>query len=929
MGALGPLIASAQLTTGVVEGAVKGLDGNPLDATTILITGGAGFREFIHAGPKGEFNISLPSGRYRFSSGNQQTSGSSPANVFVAPLQITRLHLVIDAAGVLHNAETQNITPGVWIDFRNGPRYPEGFSLHSLLMTREPSGVTEPLNFSGLSDNRISLESQRTFSWTGTQYKVQGMDVTDSWQPGVPLVLPDVRALDSVVRNSAAIGSFIGEPPVPSSNLRFWHGALATDNTGGAFSSANLPPPASRGAVQQTDRFNWFTRDGLNLGGPLTKWADVFLSATGQWASQTEPLRLPGTNQGSRLLFANARGRVRLGGRDRIEALYSGSRIDLFDGGRPTGLEALTGNRMMPYFDLPGGFSGQAENEHFDVGQFAWTHILPASSGAGILEVRYAASTAHLNTTTDVSGESRIELLRGIAIGAPPIANLAVRPRQEAAAVWQPAILLAFSTRHRITAGGGWKISNSRNRFVIPSDRNLITADGAPAFIVNFNTPLHSRENIHSYSASFADQMTLTSWLSVDLGILADFSRGSLPSQSSPGGNFASSRSFGPAPDLIVWNSASPHAGLALDIPHSHGFVVRGGYSRSLQPLAGRYLDFGNPNALGGEIYQWNAATSNVPFQPSQQGTLLVRFGGPYSTVSPTLHRPYSDEFYVGGEIPLRRRSALSIQLFRRDDRDRIAAIDTGVPASAFTPVSILDPGPDGIAGTFDDQRLTVYAQNPSTLGQDRYLLTNPAGLRMQHSGFVAEARTEWLGLILHASFVAEKSYGATNPGNGVYENDPGVIGSLFLDPNTLIHAAGRNFMDRAYVGKLQAAYRLPPLLGRIDIATTANYVDGLVFARLLLVPALPQGPFLVATTVRGSPEGGNRAQYVMNWNLRFSREFEFAIGRLTLGVDILNVTNSGQWIQENDLTGPLFNLRLPVAIQPSRFMRIGSVWRF
>jgi hypothetical protein len=45
--------------------------------------------------------------------------------------------------------------------------------------------------------------------------------------------------------------------------------------------------------------------------------------------------------------------------------------------------------------------------------------------------------------------------------------------------------------------------------------------------------------------------------------------------------------------------------------------------------------------------------------------------------------------------------------MFRRDDKNRIAAIDTGVPAQAFTPVSILDPGPDGIPGAFDDQRLT------------------------------------------------------------------------------------------------------------------------------------------------------------------------------------------------------------------------------
>jgi hypothetical protein len=267
--------------------------------------------------------------------------------------------------------------------------------------------------------------------------------------------------------------------------------------------------------------------------------------------------------------------------------------------------------------------------------------------------------------------------------------------------------------------------------------------------------------------------------------------------------------------------------------------------------------------------------------------------------------------------------------MFRRDDMNRIAAIDTGVPAQAFTPVSILDPGSDGIPGTFDDQQLTVYAQNPATLGHDQYLLTNPAGLRMLHAGLLAEAGTEWRRVTLHASFVAEKSYGPTNPGDAAYENDPGVMGALFLDPNAAIHAAGRSFTDRAYVGKVQASYRLPAACGGIQVASMANYVDGLVFARQLLVTGLPQGPFLVATTVRGSPNGGNRAEHVTNWNLRLSRRFGRPTGGFTISADILNVTNAAHRLQESDLSGPSFNQRLPVAIQPPRFVRVELRYAF
>jgi hypothetical protein len=91
----------------------------------------------------------------------------------------------------------------------------------------------------------------------------------------------------------------------------------------------------------------------------------------------------------------------------------------------------------------------------------------------------------------------------------------------------------------------------------------------------------------------------------------------------------------------------------------------------------------------------------------------------------------------------------------------------------------------------------------------------------------------------------------------------------------------------------------------------------------------LAQGPFLTATTVRGSPEGGNRAQYVLNWNLRVQRKFRLHSGRITASADVLNVVNAGQEIQQSDLSGPDFNSRLPVATQSPRFVRLALAYNF
>jgi hypothetical protein len=816
------------LTTGIVEGSAQ-------NNASVEITGGAGFRLTIHTDADGKFSVTLPYGKYQFSG----------MPVYVAPLQVSHLDLT----------ETR---PGL---------YPEGFSLPAVLLSREPSTVTEPLDFTGLNDNRLGIVSQRGMSWTDTRYTLQGFDATDSYQPGLPMILPNIEAMqDIVVRSDSGtnVGLFLAEPDTT------WHATLSSMNTGSALYSTNLPA-ADRGFLEQRGYFNRMTRDGLDIGGPIWKRVDVFLSAWGQWSSQTEPLQAPGNDQRSRLLFANARGRIRITDRDQFEALYSGSRIDLSNGGSPVALEALTGNRMAPFFTLPGGFYSQPEVDHLDFVQAAWTHEF----ADGVLQVRYGYSTAHLDTLMP-AGQSITDLVTGVVTGAPPLGNFAIRTRQSIQTGWQLA-----TVHHRIMAGGGFTASTPRNRFSVPSGGDIITANGVPAVVLEFNAPADTTEPVKTFSAYVADHVSLAHGLAFDLGGVLELWRGS---------------------NLIAWNSLSPRVGFAWDV---HGIVLLGSYSRLYSPLAGRYLDFGNPAGLSGGEYE--------------QGKLLMRFGSAYSSISPSLRQPYSDRINVGAEVAVTRRTSASIHLFRVDTKDRIAALDVGVPSQDFSPVSVVDPGSN-------DQQLTVYAQNPATLGQDRYLLTNPAGLRTQNTGFVAEAKTQWHSLTLNASFVAEKSYGPTNPGNGFLENDPGVVGSLFLDPNTAINAANRSFVDRAYVGKIYGTYRLP---WGIELASVADYLDGLPFARELLVTGLPQGPFLVDATVRGSPEGGNRAEHILNWNLGIRRPFKLPLGSITALAQIMNVANAAHKIQESDITSPAFDLRLPVGLQAPRVLNLGFVDTF
>jgi hypothetical protein len=66
-----------------------------------------------------------------------------------------------------------------------------------------------------------------------------------------------------------------------------------------------------------------------------------------------------------------------------------------------------------------------------------------------------------------------------------------------------------------------------------------------------------------------------------------------------------------------------------------------------------------------------------------------------------------------------------------------------------------------------------------------------------------------------------------------------------------------------------------------------------------------------------------------LNWNVRLSRSFPVRCGRLRLALDLFNVTNENNSIQQSDISGPFFNQRLPIVIEPPRFFRFEIQYHF
>src|SRR5262249_27491607 len=151
---------------------------------------------------------------------------------------------------------------------------------------------------------------------------------------------------------------------------------------------------------------------------------------------------------------------------------------------------------------------------------------------------------------------------------------------------------------------------------------------------------------------------------------------------------------------------------------------------------------------------------------------------------------------------------------------------------------------------------LTVYEQNSATFGQDFFLLTNPQGLRMDQRGIVTEGGFNGSKISVQGSLYFGKSWGLTNPGNEFWENDSGVVGSLYSDPNTLVNANGRPALDPGFSAKIWAFVPTPRKWGNLEILNTAVVIGGYPYARRLLVTGLAQGPFMVDATPRGTDAG-------------------------------------------------------------------------
>jgi hypothetical protein len=780
---------------------------------------------------------------------------------------------------------------------------PSSRDIWSLLETAEPAAILDRMDGAGLYLGEPGRFSMRGASWTQNTILLDGLDVTDPLRGGTPLATPDNEALEAIDVTSALAPVEYGAPGVtlslaPREPGVTWRG---TAQVYGLSSGLQAQDPV--GEAPSIARFDSLVDMSALGSGPLRgeTLRGLFSArlARSRRLARADPTELE-ARVGS--LFGHIV--LRPGQRDNLRALASLESVR-----RPFAARAL--------------FSGEPPDERADslATQLRWDHFGESSTwstSAGLTRGTFEPLTE--GRTPDRPSE---RLLDG------PVPEL-VFPARSVRSRWSLSSSLALR-EHRVA--GLWHAP----RFGVDLGRAAATddprdtlsigekVDGLAARLWTYSWgggPSFRRTT--DFAAYAADRIVWRDRLFVEAGLRLDSSSG---------------KADGATPG-ISWTTLSPRVSARLRLTEAGRISIFGGYGRYRHRLLLDHLAFGDPNGPSGSVYRWSDTNADGLVDAGERGPLVARIGpgspdGVLTSIDPSLAPPRTRELVVGLESNLGREWRFRFTGFDRRERSLVETVNVGVPQSGYTVRYIPDPAGD-LVGAQDDQLLPVYDRRPETFGLDRYVLTNPADHVSLHQS--AEARLEkQLGsrllFVAGATAVRTEMRGA-NRGFRVMENDQGVVGEIYDNPNADTFAKGRSIFDRAFTIKVATAYRAP---GDLRLGVVARYQDGQTFARNVVVADLAQGPEAIPAIPRGQIErawakddqgryivpSGHRFSFSLTVDARIEKGLRWGRRRLALIAEAFNLPGMRREVEERDVWGSRF--REPTAFQSPRVIRLGA----
>lgn len=427
-----------------------------------------------------------------------------------------------------------------------------------------------------------------------------------------------------------------------------------------------------------------------------------------------------------------------------------------------------------------------------------------------------------------------------------------------------------------------------------------------PVDVTIYNTPLTQKRAVQT-TAIYAQDTFSTDRLTFTGGLRWERVEGWLPAQSSPpseyfpegtviplggGEDYVVQRSFGEVRDIPLWHNLGPRGSVVFD--------VFGNGRTAIKASAARYYDIIgtgtpgglNPNGTILQRFRWNDANNDLIFQDGEQGGLVFTsvpesFESLQEGRARDLRRPYRNEWTVGIDHELQPLLLISATWIQRQEHDPITNVELNVPFDAYTPVTVTEPGRDGVAGTADDQQITVYNEN---------LPLQTHVTQQRNDDRVAE-HYKGLELTVRRRF----SDGWQLLGGYTWSRAEVDASNVTTPNDALVNAAGPSG-GRAHQFKVTGSYLFP-----YEIMVSGNFrlESGAYVTRSVNISGLNQGTI----SVNAEPRGSLQLDWLPTLDLRGRKSFTFGSYTLDFDVDIYNLTNANTVYNVRQGTG-VINVR-------------------
>jgi hypothetical protein len=368
------------------------------------------------------------------------------------------------------------------------------------------------------------------------------------------------------------------------------------------------------------------------------------------------------------------------------------------------------------------------------------------------------------------------------------------------------------------------------------------------------------------------------------------------------------------AEDVSTTLTFAPRAGFAYDLTGDHRTVFKAFIGRFAFNSADTLADQENPVGRARLRYQFRDANGNRLLDgPQELGRLLTTVGGGgFVRVDRDLKRPMGTEVSASVEREIVEALSGRASYVYKNIRSEWNEFDPIRAPSYTVPITIVDPGPDNIAGNGDEQTFQTF-DRPAGVAQDR-VFTNPDGnsADFHNVEFALNRRfsNRWM-LLTSLGYTWSTMLHDTTGFGRFYSFRPAR--QLFGDEFGRETSTFWNY-------KLIGRYVLP-----FDVGVSGSWKvqSGQNYGRTISVAFPGDGN----QTVRVEPIDANRYPNVSILDVRVDKTLRFGrFGRLTGMLDVFNIANSGTVTAFRTTT---VNYREVTGILDPRIVRFGVRFDF